>query len=193
MKSVMELLYELRVDHDLTQAEVGAVLGISQQHYSNYETGEYELPLRHIVSLAYYYQVSADYLIGRHHNLELKEEDMVYLTAQYSCGNLLRDVMGLSAKGRQAVLEYVHLLQLKEQSKMRIELVARMKKAQNWSMNSPSGWAGFSCAYIEILVTGTLSRWKIVEKYLKRIFYIYSSQHYIRFHCKINKLDKKHL
>ena len=55
---------------------------------------------------------------------------------------------------------------------MRIELVARMKKAQNWSMNSPSGWAGFSCAYIEILVTGTLSRWKIVEKYLKRIFYI---------------------
>ena len=60
---------------------------------------------------------------------------------------------------------------------MRIELVARMKKAQNWS----------------ILVTGTLSRWKIVEKYLKRIFYIYSSQHYIRFHCKINKLDKKHL
>ena len=104
MKSVMELLYELRVDHDLTQAEVGAVLGISQQHYSKYETGEY-------------YQVSADYLIGRHHNLELKEEDMVYLTAQYSCGNLLRDVMGLSAKGRQAVLEYVHLLQLKEQSK----------------------------------------------------------------------------
>ena len=92
MKSVMELLYELRVDHDLTQAEVG-------------------------VSLANYYQVSADYLIGRHHNLELKEEDMVYLTAQYSCGNLLRDVMGLSAKGRQAVLEYVHLLQLKEQSK----------------------------------------------------------------------------
>lgn len=43
MKSVMELLYELRVDHDLTQAEVGAVLGISQQHYSKYETGEYEL------------------------------------------------------------------------------------------------------------------------------------------------------
>ena len=41
MKSVMELLYELRVDHDLTQAEVGAVLGISQQHYSKYETGEY--------------------------------------------------------------------------------------------------------------------------------------------------------
>lgn len=56
MKSVMELLYELRVDHDLTQAEVGAVLGISQQHYSKYETGEYELPLRHFVSLANYYQ-----------------------------------------------------------------------------------------------------------------------------------------
>ena len=117
MKSVMELLYELRVDHDLTQAEVGAVLGISQQHYSKYETGEYELPLRHFISLANYYQVSADYLIGRHHNLELKEEEMVYLTDQYSCGNLLRGVMGLSTKGRQAVLEYVHFLQLKEQSK----------------------------------------------------------------------------
>ena len=31
---------------------------------------------------------------------------------------------------------------------MRIELVARMKKAQNWSMNSPSGMGGlFLCIH----------------------------------------------
>ena len=65
MKSVMELLYELRVDHDLTQAEVGAVLGISQQHYSKYETGTNDIPTAILIKLADFYNVSVDYLLGR--------------------------------------------------------------------------------------------------------------------------------
>ena len=65
MKSVINLLRDLREDHDHTQSDIAAILGISQQHYSKYETGEYELPLRHFITLAEYYGVSADYLIGR--------------------------------------------------------------------------------------------------------------------------------
>ena len=64
MKSVIDLFRELREDHDYSQSDVAAVLGISQQHYSKYETGEYELPLRHFITLAEYYGVSADYLIA---------------------------------------------------------------------------------------------------------------------------------
>ena len=48
LKSVMELFRELREDHDYSQSDIAAVLGISQQHYSKYETGEYELSLIHI-------------------------------------------------------------------------------------------------------------------------------------------------
>ena len=65
MKTVIELFRELREDNDYSQSEIASVLGISQQHYSKYETGEYELPLRHFIKLAKYYDVSADYLIGR--------------------------------------------------------------------------------------------------------------------------------
>lgn len=65
LKTVIERFRELREDRDCTQSEIAAVLGISQQHYSKYESGEHELPLRHFITLANYYGVSADYLIGR--------------------------------------------------------------------------------------------------------------------------------
>ncbi len=55
---------ELREDHDLTQKEVAAVLGITQQTYALYEIGERDLPIRHLVALVKYYKVSADYFLG---------------------------------------------------------------------------------------------------------------------------------
>ena len=112
----MKLLRDLRVDNDLTQSEVASIFGISQQHYSKYETGEYELPLRHFIPLANHYQVSPDYLIGRHQKLDVSPQDMVYLTPHCTCGSLLRDILQLNSKDRQAVVEYVHLQKLKEQS-----------------------------------------------------------------------------
>ncbi|MBQ5749423.1 MAG: helix-turn-helix transcriptional regulator [Oscillospiraceae bacterium] len=56
---------DLREDHDLRQKEVAAVLGIDQRVYSSYETGRYDLPLRHLVALADFYKTSTDYLLGR--------------------------------------------------------------------------------------------------------------------------------
>ena len=55
---------ELREDHDRTQREVAAYLGTTQQVYSRYESGENEMPIRHLVSLCKYYNVSADYVLG---------------------------------------------------------------------------------------------------------------------------------
>ncbi|NLO85627.1 MAG: helix-turn-helix transcriptional regulator [Clostridiales bacterium] len=54
MKTIIELLRELREDHDLSQTDIAAELGISQQHYSKYETGDHEIPLRHFIKLAEY-------------------------------------------------------------------------------------------------------------------------------------------
>lgn len=64
MKTYMELLRELREDRDLTQAQVAKVLGTTQQVYSRYEKGINELPVRHLLTLCRFYQVSADYLLG---------------------------------------------------------------------------------------------------------------------------------
>ena len=48
MKAYWDILRELREDHDLTQAQVAAVIGTTQQVYYRYEKGINELPLHHL-------------------------------------------------------------------------------------------------------------------------------------------------
>lgn len=64
MAEYTEILRSLREDHDLTQAQVAAVLGTTQQVYARYEKGANELPVRHLRALCAYYGVSADYVLG---------------------------------------------------------------------------------------------------------------------------------
>ena len=64
MKSYNEIIRELREDNDKTPKEIADYLGTTQQVYSRYEKGENEMPIRHIISLCRYYNVSADYILG---------------------------------------------------------------------------------------------------------------------------------
>lgn len=61
----LQRLKDLREDSDLQQADIARLLNTTQPQYSRYETGERELPIRHLVTLAEYYKVSADYILGR--------------------------------------------------------------------------------------------------------------------------------
>ena len=54
----------LREDNDLTQTEIANALHISQRAYSHYENGSREIPIPILISLARYYNVSIDYLLG---------------------------------------------------------------------------------------------------------------------------------
>ncbi|MBO5030369.1 MAG: helix-turn-helix transcriptional regulator [Lachnospiraceae bacterium] len=54
----------LREDNDLTQKEIAALLGTSQTMYARYERGANEMPIRHLIKLAKYYDVNTDYLLG---------------------------------------------------------------------------------------------------------------------------------
>ena len=56
---------DLREDHDKTQTEIAEMLGTSQTMYARYERGASELPIRHLVRLADYYDVSTDYILCR--------------------------------------------------------------------------------------------------------------------------------
>ena len=58
-------LREVRERYEMSQRQVAAILHCDQRAYSNYETGKRAIPLRHIITLADYYGVSIDYLVGR--------------------------------------------------------------------------------------------------------------------------------
>lgn len=55
---------DLREDNDKTQTEIADFLGTSQTMYARYERGASDLPIRHLISLCKFYNVSADYLLG---------------------------------------------------------------------------------------------------------------------------------
>ena len=55
----------LREDAEKTQQEIAEYLGTSQTMYARYERGANEMPIRHLIKLSDYYQVSLDYLCGR--------------------------------------------------------------------------------------------------------------------------------
>ena len=65
IKTTLDFIRELREGHDLTQRAIGSVLEISQQQYSQHETGAVKLRLRHFIKLAEYYHFSANCLIGQ--------------------------------------------------------------------------------------------------------------------------------
>ena len=64
MEYSINYLRGLREDHDLTQKEIAAILGTSQTMYARYERGANELPIRHLITLCKYYNVSADIVLG---------------------------------------------------------------------------------------------------------------------------------
>ena len=64
VKEYYEILRELREDRDLTQSDIANLLGTTQQVYSRYENGVNELPIRHLITLCRYYNVTSDYVLG---------------------------------------------------------------------------------------------------------------------------------
>ena len=64
----------LREDRDLTQAQVGKLLHKSQQGYNHIESGRAELKIEDLIRLCDFYNVSADYLIGRTDKTELQKD-----------------------------------------------------------------------------------------------------------------------
>lgn len=56
-------LQNLREDHDLRQQDIADLLHCQRNVYRRYESGEREVPVWVITTLAEYYNVSTDYLL----------------------------------------------------------------------------------------------------------------------------------
>lgn len=64
---------DLREDNDLTQAQIAKFLMCDQSLYSKYERGERDIPLKLLIRLSEYYNVSLDYLVGRTNKKEINK------------------------------------------------------------------------------------------------------------------------
>ena len=57
-------LRNIRKAKGYSQADIADILETTQQHYSCYENGKNELPIRHLITLCKFYSVSADTILG---------------------------------------------------------------------------------------------------------------------------------
>lgn len=57
-------LRDAREDADKSQSEIANILKTSQQQYSRWESGSYQMPIESYKILARYYNLSVDYLAG---------------------------------------------------------------------------------------------------------------------------------
>ena len=68
MSSFPERLRSLRTDRRIMAKTMADNLGISYRNYQRYEKGEMDTPSSKLVSLADFFDVSLDYLVGRSDN-----------------------------------------------------------------------------------------------------------------------------
>lgn len=61
---IHEKLKMLRERKEITQAELGKIIGTTQQQIYKYEKGEQEMTISRLATLCTYYGVSADYILG---------------------------------------------------------------------------------------------------------------------------------
>ena len=61
-------LRAIREDRDLKQKEIAKYLNVSQNTYSQYETGVIALTAEVLITLSKYYNVSIDYLLDQTEN-----------------------------------------------------------------------------------------------------------------------------
>lgn len=58
-------LRDLREDRDLKQKDIAELLNVHQTTYSDYELGRLNIPISALHTLADFYNVSIDYMLGR--------------------------------------------------------------------------------------------------------------------------------
>ena len=59
---------EVRKAKGYSQADIAEILDTTQQHYSCYENGKNEMPIRHLIKICQFFNISADWLLGLNAN-----------------------------------------------------------------------------------------------------------------------------
>lgn len=110
MQNSIDIIRELREEHELRQIQVARILGITQQSYSNYETGAHEFPSRHLVKLAEFYGVTTDYLLGKTEYRQYVSDLNKPFVNHTTIGDLLSLLMSLNKESRKNLVSYANYL-----------------------------------------------------------------------------------
>ena len=68
-----EHLKEMRISFNYTQKQVASNIGITERKYQRYEANDQRPSFDILISLADFYNVSLDYLVGRTKNPEINK------------------------------------------------------------------------------------------------------------------------
>ncbi|MBO8158858.1 helix-turn-helix transcriptional regulator [Thermosyntropha sp.] len=71
-----EKIKELRLQKNLTQEQLGKLIGVTTSMIGMYETGARKPSLEVLTKLANCFDVSIDYLLGREDELQINREEM---------------------------------------------------------------------------------------------------------------------
>ena len=71
MKDFSEILRALRKERGISQKTLGELLGITDRNIRFYESGEHRPDFEGLVTLANYFDVFLDYLVGRSDHREV--------------------------------------------------------------------------------------------------------------------------
>lgn len=103
-----ERLRLLREKNGKTQEDISKVIGTTQQIYSRYETNKTELPVRHLLNLSSYYNVSTDYLLGRIDYPKIAPEFSNSLIQNVTIGDFVCRIDSFNSKSKRLLVDYVN-------------------------------------------------------------------------------------
>ena len=84
-----EILKELRTSNNLTQEKLAKSLKINRVQYNQYENDYNTIPIKHLISIANYFQVSIDYIFNL--TSKIKYENQKEETTPLTAGNRLKE------------------------------------------------------------------------------------------------------
>ena len=105
-----ERLRLLREKNGKTQEDISKVIGTTQQIYSRHETNKPELPVRHLLNLSSYYNVSTDYLLGRIDYPKIAPEFSNSLIQNVTIGDFVCRIDSFNSKSKRLLVDYVNYL-----------------------------------------------------------------------------------
>lgn len=125
-----ERLRLLREKNGKTQEDISKVIGTTQQIYSRYETNKTELPVRHLLNLSSYYNVSTDYLLGRIDYPKIAPEFSNSLIQNVTIGDFVCRIDSFNSKSKRLLVDYVNYLTYMENTE-KLKKMTRLKIQSN--------------------------------------------------------------
>ncbi len=110
-----DIISALRAEKGIYQKELADYLKVSIGTVSNYEQGIHNPDFNTLCSIADFYEVSLDYLLGRTKIRAGVDKLNQELTTDYTTADLLNSALQLNPASTRSLVEYLDLLILKQE------------------------------------------------------------------------------